>query len=254
MDEALMVDGAAEGVGEAQALGFNPLYMQVKQRMLDRMLSGAWAPGMLLPSEQQIAAEIGVSQGTVRKALDSLQAENLIVRRQGRGTFVAEHTSERALFHFFKLVDPDGTRALPETVHVALSRTPADADTVVRLGLEPGAPVWVVRRHRALNGAVLVSETIALSADAFPDLDARQPLPNNVYSLYERAYGRTVARAVEELRAVAAPADDAAALGCAEGHPVLLIERVALGLDGRPVEWRRSLCLTDRYRYLSDLR
>ena len=249
-----MVDGAAEGMGEPQALGFNPLYMQVKQRMLDRMLSGAWAPGMLLPSEQQIAAEIGVSQGTVRKALDSLQAENLIVRRQGRGTFVAEHTSERALFHFFKLVSPRGDRALPETVHVALSTGPADAEAAARLGLEPGAPVWLLRRHRALDGAVLVSETLTLSAEAFPGLDAHQPLPNNVYSLYERAYGRTVARAVEELRAVAAPAADAAALGCAEGHPVLLIERVALGLDGRPVEWRRSLCLTDTYRYLSDLR
>lgn len=250
-----MDEGAAEGAdAPAAALGFNPLYMQVKQRMLDRMLSGAWSPGMLLPSEQQIAAEIGVSQGTVRKALDALQAENLIVRRQGRGTFVAQHTSERALFHFFKLVGPDGARALPESVHAALSPATADPDTAERLGLELGAAIWVVRRHRALDGAVLVSETITLSAQAFPDLDAHQPLPNNIYSLYERAYGRTVARAVEALSAVAAPAEDAAALGCPEGHPVLLIERVALGLDGRAVELRRSLCLTDTYRYLSDLR
>lgn len=252
-----MVDGVADAGGETggePGLGFNPLYMQVRQRILARMMSGEWAAGTLLPSEQQIAAEIGVSQGTVRKALDSLHAENLIVRKQGRGTYVAEHTAERALFHFFKLVGPDGTRALPETVHAALSRGPAGAEDAARLGLEADAEVWTLRRHRALGGVVVVSETIRLAAADFPGLAAHDPLPNNVYSLYERSYGRTVARAVEELRAVAAPAEDAVVLGVAPGHPVLLIDRMALGLDGRPVELRRSFCLTDAYRYLSDLR
>jgi GntR family transcriptional regulator len=235
-------------------LGFNPLYMQVRQRMLQRMLSGEWAPGMLLPSEQQMAAEMRVSQGTVRKALDSLHAENLIVRRQGRGTYVAQHTAERALFHFFRLVAPNGARALPETVQATLGRETATDDEAANLGLARGAAVWRLRRRRALDGTVLISETIALPFADFPGLAAHEPMPNNVYSLYESAYGRTVARAVEMLSAVPCPPEDAEALGCAAGSPVLLIERTAMGLDGRRIEYRRSLCLTDRYRYLSDLR
>lgn len=235
-------------------LGFRPLYAQVKGRFVARMVAGDWAPGMLLPSEQQLAAEMGVSQGTVRKALNELCAENLIVRRQGRGTYVAEHTAERAVFHFFKLVGADGSRTLPDTVWSDLRREAADAASARSLGLRRGAPVWRLRRRRALDGRVLINETIHLSAAAFPDMDRHAPLPNNVYSLYERAYGFSVARAVEDLSAAPADADDAAALGCAEGAPVLVIERVALGLDDRPVELRRSVCLTGAVRYRADLR
>jgi GntR family transcriptional regulator len=246
--------GVETGEAAGEGLGFRPLYAQVKDRFLARMVSGEWAPGMLLPSEPQLAAEIGVSPGTVRKALNALHDENLIVRRQGRGTYVAEHTAQRALFHFFKLVGPDGGRALPDTVWSDLTAEPATEAVAERLGLAAGAPVWRLRRHRALDGAVLVSEAIHLAAADFPDLDRRRPLPNNVYSLYEKAYGRVVARAVEDLSAVAAAAEDAAALGCAEGAPVLLIDRTAYGLDGRPVELRRSVCRTGRHRYRCDLR
>lgn len=246
-----MADSTARAEG---GLGFNPLYLQVKQRMLARMLSGEWAPGMMLPAEHQIAAEIGVSQGTVRKALDALHAENLIVRRQGRGTFVAQHTSDRALFHFFKLVDPAGERALPETVFSDLVRGQADADVAARLGLSRRQAVWRLRRHRALGGRIVVCETIHLGAREFPGLDTRVPLPNNIYSLYERDYGRTVAHAVEDLSAVAATPEDAGLLGLAAGAPVLMIDRVAYGLDERPIELRRSVCRTDAYRYRSDLR
>lgn len=246
-----MADSAA---GVEGGFGFNPLYLQVKQRMLARMLSGEWAPGMMLPAEHQIAAEIGVSQGTVRKALDALHAENLIVRRQGRGTFVAQHTSERALFHFFKLVDPAGERALPETVFCDLARAQADGDIAAKLGLSRRHAVWRVRRHRALGGRVVVCETIHLSARDFPGLESRTPLPNNVYSLYEQAYGRTVARAMEDLSAVAAAPEEAGPLGLEPGAPVLAIDRIAYGLDDRPIEHRRSVCRTDVYRYRADLR
>jgi GntR family transcriptional regulator len=245
---------AEDGQAAEAGFGFRPLYQQVKQRMIERMLSGEWAPGAMLPSEQQIAAEIGVSQGTVRKALDALHAENLVVRRQGRGTFVAQHTAERAMFHFFKLTGPDGAIALPETVHHALSRRRATALEAQRLGLPARAPVWELARHRALGGEVVVSELITLPADAFPGLEAHEPLPNNVYSLYETHYGRTVARADEQLSAVGAPDDHARPLGLAPGAPVLLIDRTAYGLDNNPVELRRSLCRTDTYRYRADLR
>ncbi len=102
-----------EQAAGAEALGFRPLYRQVKAIFVRRLVEGVWSPGTALPSEGQLASEIGVSQGTVRKALDELAAENLLVRRQGRGTFVAEHDERRILFQFFKLVPDDGDPALP---------------------------------------------------------------------------------------------------------------------------------------------
>lgn len=234
-------------------LGYSPLYLQVKQQLIEKMISGEWAPGSLLPSEQQLGVQMGVSQGTVRKALDALASENLVVRQQGRGTFVSEHDQRRALFQFFKIADETGERKFPETVFSRLTKATATARERDELGLNTSAKVWHLYRHRALKGRVALTEQISLSAESFPKLDTHTPLPNNVYQLYERSYGTTIARAVERLKAVRASADDAKVLGCAEGDPVLQIDRLALGLSEQPVEMRRSICLTEDFHYLSDL-
>src|SRR5690606_27406758 len=105
--------------------GFKPLYQQVKDLLIGRLIGGHWKPGDLLPSEIQLAEELGVSQGTVRKALDEMTAGNLLVRRQGRGTYVAEHDQEHALFHFFKLADRAGRPLVPESRVVKIALGPA---------------------------------------------------------------------------------------------------------------------------------
>lgn len=233
--------------------GYNPLYLQVKQQLIERIAGGEWPPGSVLPSEQRLAGQMEVSQGTVRKALDVLTAENLLVRRQGRGTFVAEHDQQRTLFHFFKIASSDGRRQFPETVYLRLSRRRANRYERDFLELPAKAEVWRLLRHRSLDGIVMVVERISLSAPAFPGLDEFDPLPNNIYRLYEQSYGTTVARAEEKLRAVGATRDEAQALGCATGHPVMRIDRVAYDLIGKTVELRESICLTDSVHYLSDL-
>src|SRR5690606_3412123 len=111
-------DSAAE-----TTMGYAPLDVKVKQLILDRMISCEWSAGTLLPSEQQLGAEIGVSQGTVRKALDALAAERLVVRRQGRGTFVSRHDQSRTMFQFFKLVNRDGKKLFPDTLLSQLKLT-----------------------------------------------------------------------------------------------------------------------------------
>ncbi len=232
---------------------YNPLYLQVKQQLIERIAGGEWIPGSALPSEQQLARQMEVSQGTVRKALDVLAAENLLVRRQGRGTFVAEHDQQRTLFQFFKIAMDDGRRQFPETEFAKLSIRRALRRERKLLDLPAAAKVWRLVRYRSLDGRVRVVERISLSADAFPDLDKHEPLPNNVYRLYERSYATTITNAVERLRAVGAGREDARALGCAEGDPVLSIDRIAYGLTGNTVELRQSICLTDAVHYLSDL-
>src|ERR671932_678209 len=141
-------------------LGYRPLYRQVRALLVRRLAEGVWQPGQLLPSEGQLAAELGVSQGTVRKALDALTAERLLVRRQGRGTFVAEHDEQRILFHFFKLMPDAGTPSFPESRILTTGAAQADADERDRLGLGPEAVVVRVRRLRALGGLLAIVEDI----------------------------------------------------------------------------------------------
>jgi GntR family transcriptional regulator len=230
-----------------------PLYAQVKTLILQRLIAGQWRPGELLPSEFQLAAQFGVSQGTVRKALDELAAENVVVRRQGRGTFVAEHDDHRALFHFFHLVGPDGERRLPVSRFISVRKGLANSMEAERLAIDRGDTVIRIRRVRLLDGRPAISETIAVAQARFPDLADIREVPNTLYDLYERRYGVTIARAVESLSAVAADDRDVKLLEIAPGTPLLEIDRTALALDGRPIEWRVSRCLTGRHRYLVEL-
>lgn len=230
-----------------------PLYAQVKALMMQRLIAGQWRPGEMLPSEFQLADLFGVSQGTVRKALDALAADNVVVRRQGRGTFVAEHNHHRALFHFFHLVGPEGERRLPESRLLSVRKGLAGRTEAGRLGLGRGAPVIRIRRVRSLDGRPAIAETITVPQGLFPDLADIREVPNTLYDFYERRYGVTIARAVERLAAIAAGERDAKLLDVAPGMPLLEIDRTALALDGAPAEWRVSRCLTDRHQYLVEL-
>ncbi len=229
-----------------------PLYVQVKELMTQRIIDGAWTPGMALPSEFQLAEQFGVSQGTVRKALDALSGENVVVRRQGRGTFVAAHDPHDSLFHFFHLVREDGTRPRVESRLVSCRTGKANRAESGRLDLAPGAGVIRIRRVRTLDGVDAIHERIVLPAVLFDGLDA-SPIPNELYSLYQARYGVTVSRAIELLQAVAADAEDARVLGVDPGAPLLEIERRAVSLDGRTIEWRISRCDSQGHRYRSEV-
>ncbi len=237
-----------------QKLGFRPLYMQVRDMLVQRMVQGVWGPGQVLPSEQDLASELGVSQGTVRKALDELAAQNLVVRRQGRGTFVAEHDEARILFQFFKIVPDTGNPMFPESRILSSERREASTEECLRLGLVPGADVIHVRRVRLLGGKPAIVETVTLPAKIFPGLgDDEIPNNHNLYGLYATEFGVTVAKAIERIKAVILTTEEAAELGVEPGHPALHVDRIARALDGSAVEWRVSLCLTDDHHYHSDL-
>lgn len=233
-------------------LGFRPLYAQVREQLTRRIANGRWKAGEMVPSEMQIAAELGVSQGTVRKALDDMTAAKLLVRRQGKGTFVASHDEARILFQFFKLKPDAGERAFPESEVLACDPADADVDEAAKLGLFPGEPVIRIRRLRSIEGRVCIVETITLPVALFDRIES-QPVPNNLYELYARAHGVTVAGGSERIKAVAADASTARLLGLDVGAPLLLIDRVATALDGRPVERRLSLCATEHVSYVTEL-
>jgi GntR family transcriptional regulator len=224
----------------------------VREVLVKRIADGIWQPGHMIPSEPEIAAELGVSQGTVRKALDEMTAENLIVRRQGRGTYVARHDDARILFQFFRILLDSGEREFPESRVLGVLVAP-DAEAAGILKVPPEAPILRLDRVRLLGGRTCVLERICLPWHLFPDLDRRE-IPNNLYELYAKEFGVTIGRASEKLKAVAASAEAAAQLGVAAGEPLLRIDRLAYALEGRLAEWRVSLCRTDGLHYWSDLR
>jgi len=234
---------------------FQPLYKQVYNVLVERIATGAWRPAQTLPSEQALAEELGVSQGTVRKAMDALAAENLILRRQGKGSFVAEHTQEHALFRFFRLARPapGRERITPTLGEEKVRRRPATDAERERLELRSRAEVVEIRRTRLIDAIPRVIEKIVLPLSLFPGIDKQQALPNTLYSLYQGAYGISIAVAKEELRAVLANKGDAKSLRIAAGTALLQIDRIAVALDGKPVEWRVSRCDTRDIVYAVDL-
>lgn len=237
----------------ADVPGFRPLYQQVRDVFVQRIADGHWPPGRSIPSEIALAGELGVSQGTVRKALDTLASDHILERRQGKGTYVAEVTAERSLFQFFRMAAPGGARKTPAHVESRLKRRPSQAEEIERLGLGVGDDVFDLRRVRSIDERPVIFERIIVSAARFPGLDEKT-LPNTLYALYQSDYGISVIAASEELRAKAASPKVARALGLEEGAPVLHISRIATDLDGVPVEWRRSHCDTRDLVYAVDIR
>ncbi len=239
---------------KAGSSAFKPLYARIKDALLQRLVSGEWPPGALLPSEIALAAEYGVSQGTLRKALDELAVERLVVRQQGRGTVVARHDSERALFQFFHIHGADGRRQLPDSRVLGVNSAMANREEAVALELEARARVLRIERVRYLGDQPAMVETLTLPRALFPGLgEGDEPLPNALYALYQRRYGITVARASEQLRAVTADPRDAEQLGIEPGTPLLEIRRIARDLQDRAVELRRSRLDTRQHYYLNEL-
>lgn len=232
-----------------------PLYARTAEILTGRIADGTWAPGALIPAEPEIAQELGVSPGTVRKALDALERRRLIERRQGRGTFVAAHTSERALFHFFRIVDLRDGRQAPTSLVLDCRTGPATEDEAAALEIEPAAAVHRVERLRLLGGQSVILERILLPAARFPGfaLPVRQEMGDELYVLYQRDHGVTIARAEERLAAIAAGEEQAARLGLPPGAPLLEIRRIAFDLADRPVERRVTWVDTTAHRYLAQL-
>ncbi|MEP4432420.1 MAG: GntR family transcriptional regulator, partial [Hyphomicrobiales bacterium] len=234
-----------------------PLYAQVKSQLLQRLIDKIWIPGEALPSEQQLANELGVSQGTVRKALDELTDENIVVRRQGRGTFVAEHTQERALFQYFMLSPDEGAKGedhFPQSQVLDLTGGSGTHRERAALNLAANDHVWRLERNRSVNGSPLIAEKIVVPKALFERLDTIKPLPNNVYALFDQSFGQSIVRAEERLKAVGANEAVAKRLGCTPETPVLKIDRIAYAMSGKPVEWRVSHCMTDNFHYVSSLK
>ncbi|QDF96746.1 GntR family transcriptional regulator [Azoarcus sp. DD4] len=234
---------------------FSPLYRQIKALILQALEAGEWRPGQAIPSEQELASRFSVSQGTVRKAIDEMAAENLLIRKQGKGTFVASHNDPRALFRFLRLVPMDGDLSHPQSIPLDCWRAKAGQEASRMLGIELGAPIIIVRRLLRFAMKPVVIDEIYLPGDVFPGLsfEMLQGWSGSLYSLFETRFGLRMIRAQERIRAVAADRSTSEALKVAEGTPLLSVERVTYTYGDKPVEWRRGLYSTAEHFYLNEL-
>jgi GntR family transcriptional regulator len=244
------VDSAAYGV----PLG-GPLYRDVKRQLMEALTRGEWRPGEAIPAERRLSERYGISIGTVRKAIDELVADNILIRQQGRGTFVASHNRDRLLFYFFHIVPESGPKEYPEVRLLSFARAKADRMAAEKLALEVGDPVYRIRNLLCLAGKPVIVDDVTLPAARFAGLSERQfrDRPSTIYNLYQEAFGVSVVRTSERLRATLADSETAALLGLRKHAPLLQIRRVALTYNDVPVEFRVSLVDTERYEYFSDI-
>ncbi|MBE0620963.1 MAG: GntR family transcriptional regulator [Burkholderiales bacterium] len=232
-----------------------PLYKEVKRLLTQSLAEGEWLPGVALPSETRLGERYRVSIGTLRKAIDELVAERILLRHQGRGTFVASHDARRTLFHFFHIVPAGGGKEQPETELLSFDRAKADADAAARLDIRQGAPVFRIRNLLRLAGKPVVLDVITLPAARFPKLSEKvfRERDTTIYQLYQERYGINVVRSAERLSAALADRTSAKLLGIPAGSPLLRIKRTALTYHNVPVELRESLVNTAEHEYFSDL-
>ena len=246
------------GVDAPQAPAFSPLYQQIKSLILRSLQAGEWKPGDMIPSELDLAARFKVSQGTVRKAIDELATDNLLVRRQGKGTFVATHAEQHIQYRFLRLL-PDNssleTQGPAERRIIECRRLRAPADVARQLGLRSGDGVLLVRRVLAFAGTPAILEDVWLPGNAFKGLtletlaDDKGPM----YALFEAQFGIRMVRAVEKIKATSADAETAELLAVEAGYPLLSVERLAFTYNDTPMELRRGLYRTESRHYHNEL-
>jgi GntR family transcriptional regulator len=243
---------------EPSAPAFSPLYQQIKALILQSLQSGEWKPADAIPSEMDLAARYRVSQGTVRKAIDELAADNLLVRRQGKGTFVATHAEHHVQYRFLRLMPDAGSldsEGPAQRVILDCKRQRASAEVARQLGLRTGEPVLLVRRLMAFSGVPTILEDIWLPAGPFKGLTSEllAGYVGTLYALFETEFGVRMVRAEEKIRAVSADAEQAALLKLPTHAPLLSVERVAHTYSDVPMELRRGLYRTDTHHYRNEL-
>ena len=229
-----------------------PLYRLVKRSLLRAIESGRCAAGSVLPSEAALAAALGVSIGTLRHATDELVAEHILVRRQGRGTFVALHNADRFMFQFFHVERSDGLRQAPQVELVAFERVRMEEEPAQALGLKTGEPAIQVDNRLLLQGKAVIHDRLTLPALLFKGLTEKRfrERKSTIYHLYQTEFGITVTRAREHARAAIADRGVARMLGVATGAPVMVVRRTALSFGDKPVEYRVSTIDTARHEYV----
>lgn len=229
-------------------LAARPLYLQVRDVLVQRIVVGHWKPGASLPNETQLAQQLGISIGTVRKALDLMEVERIVTRRQGRGTFVNDYASSETTFPFSMFHNFEGRRISGTKRGRSISRIEATAEQAAKLGLRRGDELIRVERTRDHQEQTFLTEVCLLPAKLF----TRLPEDFGGYRLSALAQLNSilVGRADEIVEIAVATEQQAKDLDIAPSTPVLKLDRVIYSDQDEALEWRIAYCYLRNERYL----
>jgi GntR family transcriptional regulator len=241
-----------------QTPAFSPLYQQIKSLISQSLQAGEWKSGSAIPSETELAGRYKVSQGTVRKAIDALATENLLIRRQGKGTFVATHAEQQVQYRFLRLFPEQGdleSQGPAQRQIVDCRKARASAQVARKLQLRSGDAVLQIQRVLSFADIPTILENIWLPAAPFKGLDIERlrAYPGPMYALFESEFGMRMVRAQEEIRAVLGDNEQCKLLQTGPYVPLLSVERVAYTYNDMPMELRHALYRTDRHHYRNEL-
>ena len=233
----------------------NPLYKEVKRRLMAELVSGEWKPGAAIPAEKRLSERFAVSIGTIRKAIDDLVGENILIRQQGRGTFVATHNRERLLFYFFHIVGHDGAREYPVVSLQSFARGKATDEEATALAIDRGDAVFRIRNLLRLSGTPVMIDEIVIDQRRFGGLTEKKfaARSNTIYNLYQDSFGINIVRTQERLRSIIADPSRAKLLCIAAKAPLLRIARIAFSYQDVPIESRTSIVNTAKHEYWSEI-
>ena len=232
------------------------LYLRLRDEFAQRIASGQWLPGEAIPTEAELVLQFSASIGTVRKAIDLLVAEELLERFQGKGTYVRRARFDASLFRFFRFQNDAGERRIPEGRILHRHVLAAPSAVAAALRIPAGSEVIELTRLRLLDQRPLLAESIWLPKKLFGallDMDTAD-FGDLLYPLYEARCHQVVASAEETLTAEAVSPEHARMLQLSAGAPVIVVDRLALGYDRRPLEWRRTRGPADQFRYHVEIR
>ena len=233
-----------------ERFSIQPLYLQLRDALAERIASGEWKSGDIIPNEVDLARELGVSQGTVRRSLDLLESEHVVTRRQGRGTFVNDPDSQAYRFNNFRLANGAAARAEASTLDIVMAE--ASDSECARLQLITGDQVYRISRIRSHLGRAFMIEGASLPAALFPQLVERALQSHRLVEIAQ-AYSLLLGNAEERIVVGTCSPLAAEALNLAPGTPVLILDRVIKTRNGRPAEWRRAECVLDGMHYKAHL-
>jgi GntR family transcriptional regulator len=233
-------------------LSSRSLYLQVRDALADRIIEGVWKPGQAITNESDLAREFGVSPGTMRKALDLLEGEHLVTRRQGRGTFINDQTSDELALRFTNIRMPNGDRLDGEVKSPRVTTGKASKEECDRLRLSADDMVYRIGRVRLKDDRAFMFEGACVPAALFPALEEMNAVTHHIASLAQK-YGILLGKAEERISIGTTSVEVATALKMAPGGPVMVLDRIVRSIDGRPVEWRVAWCNPTENYYLASM-
>ena len=231
-----------------------PLYVQIAESLLDRIESGELRAGDRLPAERELSQTLEVNRMTVRRALQVLELQGLLMRRQGDGTYVTAPKIERQagnLVPFTKGMQRRGYT--PGAEVITFERKSAEPSVAKELQLPASTPVYYIRRLRLINQEPVMLERFTLPVRRVPGLERYDLASRSVYEVMETEYGISVTRARQSLEPVVAAEYEAELLRVNPGAPLMLEQRLSFDQDDQPIEYGNDLYRGDRFRFVTEI-